>query len=286
METQEFERRTRNQAYTVALFCVFVYALFEGFSPPDAPLYLQVIFSVCAVAVPYLLLRFVPVMRDTVREREAKPTVSRLLPALSLAPAFAALLYPLSALSLSLGEKLGIPPAVTVPDDGLLPALLASALLPAVIEELLCRDILLRTLSPLSRRGALYACAFLFSLMHISPVQIPYAFIAGLLLGALTLVSGSILPAILAHFLHNGVTILLTYRPDALLLCAILFSVLSVVGILYAFFSRTFRAECKRLFIKDEGVFRTALGVFTTPMVIFTALLFANVTLFIVEVYR
>jgi simple sugar transport system permease protein len=69
------------------------------------------------------------------------------------------------------------------------------ALIPAVLEELLFRYIPIKLLSPYSRRGAILVSALLFSLVHLNLFQIPYALLAGVVFGFLTVASGSILPS-------------------------------------------------------------------------------------------
>lgn len=88
------------------------------------------------------------------------------------------------------------------------------ALIPAFFEELLFRYIPLRLLLSHSKRGALLISAILFALGHVSLFQIPYALFAGLILGFVTLLSGSVLPAMILHFVNNTVSVLwMKYAP-------------------------------------------------------------------------
>ena len=56
--------------------------------------------------------------------------------------------------------------------------------------------------------------ALLFALFHTNPVQIPSLFVAGVCYGVLTLLFGSIWPAIIAHAINNGIAVLLAKYND------------------------------------------------------------------------
>jgi len=88
------------------------------------------------------------------------------------------------------------------------------ALIPAVLEEILFRFIPLRLLIPKSRRGAIAVSALLFALIHLNLFQIPYALFAGLVLAFITVASGSILLAVLLHFMNNALSVLWMRNPD------------------------------------------------------------------------
>ena len=88
------------------------------------------------------------------------------------------------------------------------------AVLPAVCEECLFRGWMLAALAgrrPASGRAltAVAVQAACFAAFHLLPERMPQTFALGVLLGWLTLRSGSILPAILAHLVHNSVPLVL-----------------------------------------------------------------------------
>ena len=93
----------------------------------------------------------------------------------------------------------------------LLAAIVSHALIPAVFEEILFRFIPLRLLGGHSPRYAVLLTSLFFALVHHSVVSIPYAFVAGVALAALTLASDSIYPAIIIHFVNNLVSVLSLY---------------------------------------------------------------------------
>lgn len=75
------------------------------------------------------------------------------------------------------------------------------------VEETVFRGAVLRTLLPRmkSRWAAIAISAALFSLVHMNPAQMPFAFIAGLLLGWLYSRTESILPGVAYHWVNNTV---------------------------------------------------------------------------------
>ena len=71
-----------------------------------------------------------------------------------------------------------------------------------VAEELLFRGVALRSMEPYGKKFAIFASALLFGLYHGNLVQIPYAFLVGLVLGYVT-VEYNIGWAIVLHMFNN-----------------------------------------------------------------------------------
>lgn len=95
---------------------------------------------------------------------------------------------------------------------GLIPALLFVAVIPAVMEELLFRGLILRnTEHTAGSIAAIFLAGFVFSLFHGSPEQTVYQFILGCIFALITIRSGSILPAVLMHFINNALVVLLIH---------------------------------------------------------------------------
>ena len=91
---------------------------------------------------------------------------------------------------------------------GLPVVLLAVALVPAVCEEVLFRGVLLRGLAArIAPVAALLVSSAMFAVYHFKPVQMLPTFTLGLVLGAISLRAGSILPSALAHLLNNAMAI-------------------------------------------------------------------------------
>jgi membrane protease YdiL (CAAX protease family) len=93
---------------------------------------------------------------------------------------------------------------------GLFLTLLLMALSPAICEETLFRGPILRGLrARLSPAAAAVMTGVLFGLFHLDIYRLIPTTILGVLLGFITLESGSIIPAMLAHFCNNAILLVL-----------------------------------------------------------------------------
>ena len=83
-------------------------------------------------------------------------------------------------------------------------------LLAPLTEELVMRGAILRSLLKDMRPWlAIVLSALLFALVHMNPVQMPHAFLIGLLLGWMYWRTGSILPGVAYHWANNSVAFVL-----------------------------------------------------------------------------
>ncbi len=93
--------------------------------------------------------------------------------------------------------------------------LLMMAVVPAVTEEWLFRGYLLSGLASTFRKWAAIAVSgFLFGVFHFHVDRIPLTFALGMLMAYLCWQSRSLGPAILAHALHNGISVTMLCRPE------------------------------------------------------------------------
>lgn len=76
-------------------------------------------------------------------------------------------------------------------------------IMPAFFEECLFRGLLLNGCKRLGDLFAILTSAILFSIFHTNPMQTVYQFIMGAIFSLLVIKSGSIIPAILMHFVNN-----------------------------------------------------------------------------------
>ena len=77
------------------------------------------------------------------------------------------------------------------------------ALLPSVLEEMLFRYIPQKLFWGKSTLFAAVLSSLLFAVAHGNPYQIPYAFQAGIVFYFANVISDSILPSVIMHFLNN-----------------------------------------------------------------------------------
>ena len=130
------------------------------------------------------------------------------------------------------------------------------ALLPPMVEELVFRGAVLRSLiktrpqPPQTQPGtpwlAIFLSSVLFALVHLNPAQMPHAFLIGLLLGWMYVRTGSIIPGVAYHWANNTMAYVMFHvyhNPQSLtdiigpgtrpLLLALLFSLCIFLPALY-----------------------------------------------------
>ncbi len=88
--------------------------------------------------------------------------------------------------------------------------IISVAIIPALTEEFAFRGIILHKLRKYGDAYAVFISALLFGLLHGNIVQIPFAFTVGIAVGFITIKTGSILPAIIVHFLNNLTSVIVS----------------------------------------------------------------------------
>lgn len=91
-------------------------------------------------------------------------------------------------------------------------------LLAPLSEEIVMRGAILKELlksEKLGVWGAIAVSALMFALIHMNPVQMPHAFLTGLLLGWMYWRTGSILPGVAYHWANNSIAfVMFAFYPD------------------------------------------------------------------------
>ena len=170
------------------------------------------------------------------------------------------------------------------------------AILPALVEEFAFRGVILGKLRKHSDSLAVLVSAVVFGLIHGNFTQIPFAFVVGLVLGYITVKTNSLLPAIIIHFLNNGISVTLSLlqtntnlSDHAVNLVSVCFTfVIAVLGI------NSFTILCR----KHKGFFKLygannnipfkekVKTVCKSPtMIIFSVLTFSEAILMLAEPY-
>lgn len=80
-------------------------------------------------------------------------------------------------------------------------------ILPAVLEELFFRGLMLSSLNGCSKVASVLTVSLAFALYHANATQLVYQFIYGVILCLLTLGARSVIPAIITHFLNNFIVL-------------------------------------------------------------------------------
>ncbi|MDD4211702.1 MAG: type II CAAX endopeptidase family protein [Clostridia bacterium] len=94
---------------------------------------------------------------------------------------------------------------------GLLIGVLALAIFPAIMEELIFRGVIFNGLKKFGYKKAIVISALLFALIHMSIQQTVYQIIIGLFLAYALYITGSLLASITMHFVNNFCILLITY---------------------------------------------------------------------------
>lgn len=201
---------------------------------------------------------------------------------LYLFPLFFLLPLVTSSFSLFLSYLYGVLglPTPTETDFPLWFLLLSSALLPALEEECFFRGSLLSVWKEGGEGGSLLFSALLFSLLHADFLKMPYAFLAGLLLGAAALVSGGWLFPFLLHLCNNLLSILAAecHFSARFPLLLLLLSLLCLLPYLSPAYRKGAKATFLPLFsiISDrEGRKNGVRSALTSPLWLFIGVAFA-----------
>lgn len=94
---------------------------------------------------------------------------------------------------------------------GIILSILATAVVPALVEEFACRGLVMGSLRKYGDGFAVLTSAIMFGFIHGNFQQIPFAFMVGLILGFVTVKTGSIWPAVLIHFYNNFSSVIFDY---------------------------------------------------------------------------
>jgi sodium transport system permease protein len=95
-------------------------------------------------------------------------------------------------------------------DIALWQSFLIVAIAPGICEELLFRGMMPRFFEKYGMKVNIVLTAFLFAAFHLDPFRFLPVFLLGLLLGYLTLRSGSIYNSMLSHAINNGLALFIT----------------------------------------------------------------------------
>ena len=94
------------------------------------------------------------------------------------------------------------------------------AVIPPLVEELIFRGVILHSLRRFGDGFAIVGSAFLFGMLHGNLIQLPFAFLCGLVLAFAVVKTGNLWVSIAIHSLNNGlsaaITLLQWYQGDAL----------------------------------------------------------------------
>ena len=104
-------------------------------------------------------------------------------------------------------------PGTCIPETfaGRIAFFIATAVLPAFIEEMFLRGAVMQSMRPFGDTFALIFSALIFGMLHMNFVQMPYAFIMALCIGYFVMRSGSLWVGVIVHLVNNGVATLVEF---------------------------------------------------------------------------
>ncbi len=112
--------------------------------------------------------------------------------------------------------------------------IVATAIFPALLEEMVFRGYVLGALRPHGEKLAVIVSAVLFGLIHGNILQVPFAAILGVVLGWLVVQTDSIWPAVVLHGVNNLFSVVMQWLerkfPDNGMMSGAAFFILVVAG--------------------------------------------------------
>ncbi|MBR7131934.1 MAG: CPBP family intramembrane metalloprotease [Clostridia bacterium] len=173
---------------------------------------LQIILSLSAFTVPFIICFKIGGERISDLISFSKPEKELILPFFLFGISFCFFANIAVSYAGSIFERFGIEYDVDFGDNpkgifGFLLVLISTVIVPALVEEFACRGLILGLLRKFGDSFAIITSAILFGLMHGNFEQMPFAFLVGLVLGFITVKSGSVLIAMAVHAFNNFISV-------------------------------------------------------------------------------
>ena len=140
----------------------------------------------------------------------------QILPFFALGVAFCFFASVMVSFSGSLFESFGVNYSVDFGENpegffGIALTVISTAIVPALVEEFAFRGIILGGLLQFGDAFAIISSSLIFGIMHGNFVQMPFAFLVGLILGYIRVKTDSLWLGILIHFFNNFTSVLNDY---------------------------------------------------------------------------
>ena len=228
---------------------------YEILNEPAVAQVQQILFSIIIFTIPFIIVFKLCRYRISDLISFKKPEKNLFLPLFFVGLSICAFSNIASSVAGSIFENFGIDYEVTYAEEpdgifGFLLSLLATVIVPPLVEEFACRGIVLGILKKFGDLFSIIVSSILFGFMHSNFEQIPFAFFVGIGLGFITIKSGSIWLAVLVHAVNNSISVIYSYFLSKLSLgfqnisYTILLTVELILGII------------SLLYIKNEDFFK------------------------------
>ncbi len=206
-----------NVVFIVLLICGFspekAYALFDD---PFVQQYFQITVSSFMFIVPFTLFYKLSGHKLSKIINFSLPKTKAWFPIILMGIGFCAFANIATGMAASIFEGMGINYDVDFGESpkgfiGVTLSVIATAIVPALVEEYACRGLVMGSLRKYGDGFAVLVSSILFGLIHGNFQQIPFAFMVGLILGFVTVKCESILPAMFIHFYNNLSSLVFDY---------------------------------------------------------------------------
>ncbi|MDO4608582.1 MAG: type II CAAX endopeptidase family protein [Clostridia bacterium] len=202
---------------------------------------LQIVISLLMFLLPFSIAAKCMGIRIDQTVMFGKAKKGTFLPFLALGIGFCAFSNVAMSQASAIFEALGIDYDVDFGDNaggifGFLLTFIATAIVPALVEEFACRGIVLGLLKKHGEGFAIITSSVIFGIMHGNFEQIPFAIMVGLILGYIYVKTGSIWTCVAVHAVNNAVSVVFSYL-DSLIstnLQNLLYIIYLAVGMLAA----------------------------------------------------
>lgn len=182
----------------------------------------QVIFSFLGFLLPFVVIFKLADVRISSIISFSKPKKEHILPFTLMGLGFCAFSNILVNFTESFFSKTNINYDVPQPETpegifGFMLVLISTVFIPALMEEFVCRGLILGHLKKYGDGFAVIISSLLFGVMHGNFEQTPFAFLVGLVLGYITIKSKTIWIAVFVHGFNNLISVVMSYLPKNLI---------------------------------------------------------------------
>lgn len=159
------------------------------------------------------------------------------------------------------------------------------SILPAIFEELLFRGAMLKILKKYGNVVAIIITSFCFGLMHQNITQGVFAFFMGIILSFITLKTGSIVPAMIIHFINNFTAVISTIALKTnnnilIVLVNLIIFVVAVISVICLIINILKNKEMFKLEETGVKIKNVLSSIFTQYIAVITLILYVIVTIY------
>lgn len=163
-------------------------------------------------------------------------------------------------------EKSGVEYSVDFGDSpqgffGVMLSVLATVVTAALVEEFVCRGLVMGLLRKHGDGFALVVSSLMFGLMHQNFIQIPFATLLGFALGYVTIKTGTLWIAIAIHAFNNGISVLFDYLPVSVKMSNFIYYILMIVVLFAGMVGIYMLKDNTEIFTLEKGKTRNTVKI-------------------------